>query len=477
MNGIFIALNISSDGARLAEIGYQNGIKLVKGLWHLRADQELHRPMTDRIRELVTEKIPGTRKALLILSSEDLSYRDFNFPFSSSKKVMHAIRFEISTEFPPMEYMIAPIETISGEPGRKAILVAVVRKEVLKKRITEAEESGLKLIGITSDISTIGDYFIDENEALVMEAGQRQTLFALYSHRVPVLVREIPIGLMDILNPGREFKQENLKPLASEIKRTVLSFGARSKFNLEKIHLSGSLIENKEVVRSLNETHDFHFIDQPPVTGAVKVQAQDVHLNAYASLLGSAVWKKKTRSFDFYKEEFAGQDAAASGKTYLRWGALVIACFLCSILFSWWLEIFALQTRSRFLSTEARRVFSTTFPSVTRVVDEVRQARNMLDIRKSESGGVNPISTISLLDLMDLMSRNIPKEVHFQVVNLFWERGRLEIDGRTDSFKTVNVIQQLLSKSQDFPEVSISNAKTRSDGQDVDFKITIRLAG
>jgi Tfp pilus assembly protein PilN len=78
---------------------------------------------------------------------------------------------------------------------------------------------------------------------------------------------------------------------------------------------------------------------------------------------------------------------------------------------------------------------------------------------------------------MELISAAIPKEINFQVVNLFWERGRVEIDARTDSFKTVNSIQEALSKAQGFPEVNISNAKTRSDGQDVEFKLTLRIAG
>jgi Tfp pilus assembly protein PilN len=155
----------------------------------------------------------------------------------------------------------------------------------------------------------------------------------------------------------------------------------------------------------------------------------------------------------------------------------VLACFLSAFLFSSWLKIFSLQKRDKFLVSEIRKEFSTAFPQVTKVVDEVKQARTLLEARKSESAGANAFSTVSVLEILDLMSRTIPKEVSFQIVNLFWERGRVEIDGRTDSFKTVNVIQELLLKSRDFPEVTISNAKTRSEGQDVDFKITIRIAG
>jgi len=155
---------------------------------------------------------------------------------------------------------------------------------------------------------------------------------------------------------------------------------------------------------------------------------------------------------------------------------MVLICFLLAFFLSSWIKILVLQQRDGFLQSESRRVFTAAFPNVTRIVDEVRQARTLAEAKKYESDA-HSLSSVSVLELLDLMSQVIPREVSFQIVNLFWERGRVEIDGRTDSFKTVNVIQELLSKSRDFPEVTISNAKTRSDGQDVDFKITMRIAG
>jgi Tfp pilus assembly protein PilN/Tfp pilus assembly PilM family ATPase len=473
----FIALNISSEEAKLAEIVQQNGNRIVRGLWHLQADQDEDPQMSCRIKRLVEEKIPGTRKALLVISSEDISYRDFSFPFTSSKKVLDAIRFETIDEFPTAQYMIDPLETISGEPGRKTFLTAIAGREILQKRVREAEEAGLSIIGITCDVSTLGNYFIDENEALVMEAGPRQTLFVLYSHRVPILVREIPIGVRNLQKRAEEYGREDVKFLASEIRRTLLSFSVKSGFDLKKIYLSGSLVNHKNLVYALNETTDFHLIDQAPAAREFTVVDNNPDLNTYASLLGTTGLKKNRKTFDFFREEFAGADALASGRTYLRWSVLVLACFLSAFLFSSWLKIFSLQKRDKFLVSEIRKEFSTAFPQVTKVVDEVKQARTLLEARKSESAGANAFSTVSVLEILDLMSRTIPKEVSFQIVNLFWERGRVEIDGRTDSFKTVNVIQELLLKSRDFPEVTISNAKTRSEGQDVDFKITIRIAG
>ena len=468
MNGSFIALNITSDEAKLVRFGQQNGTRVVQGLWHLRADQGEDERLQDRIKRIVEEEIAGTRRTLLVISSEEVVYRHCSFPFTSPKKIADAIRFEIADEFPHPRYISHSIESFPTESGRKSFIVGIVEREALQKRVSEADEAGLSIFGITSDVSTLGNYFIDENEALVMEAGSRQTLFFLYSHGLPIFVREIPIGLRDLQN-------RSIKPLVSEIKRTVLSFNARSHFSLNKIYISGSLIRHRDIIQTLNEATDLHFIDQPPSAREFKIIDDRADLNTFASLLGTTRWKKKM-TFDFYREELGVANPSASGWTALRWGAMVLICFLLAFFFSSWLKIFTLQKRDLFLRSETRKVFSAAFPHATKIVDEVRQARTFLETRKSESVS-NPLSSFSVLGLLDSISQVIPREVHFQVVNLFWERGRLEIDGRTDSFKTVNVIQELLASSRDFPEVTISNAKTRSEGQDVDFKITIRIAG
>ena len=140
-------------------------------------------------------------------------------------------------------------------------------------------------------------------------------------------------------------------------------------------------------------------------------------------------------------------------------------------------EIVSLENRKNFLDTRIKETFTSAFPQARRIVDEVRQAKNFLDTRRSESDGKTLSRETSILDVLKVISRTIPQETSFQIISIRWERGRLEMNGKTDSFKTVNTIQELLTGSQSFSEVNISNAKTGSDGQDVEFKITVRLAG
>jgi Tfp pilus assembly protein PilN len=109
-------------------------------------------------------------------------------------------------------------------------------------------------------------------------------------------------------------------------------------------------------------------------------------------------------------------------------------------------------------------------------VDEVRQAKNFLAARKAEQVGDTFSKELSILDAMSRMSERVPKGTPFEISNLFWERGKLEMNAKTDSFKTVNAIQELLSGAKDFSDVNISNAKMRNDGQEVEFRLTLQLA-
>ena len=479
MSGSILALNITSEDVKMAEISHENGERIIKKIFHHRSDKENKKDTlsaTDVISKLIQEDSPSSLKTVLVINSGDLDYRDFSFPFDSQKKVTKAIGFEISSQYPPDAYIIDHIQGITREPGKKAFLAAMASKEMLAQRIKEAEGAGLKIMGITSDISTLGNFFHDENEVLVMEMGESQTLFALYAHGIPVLVRDIPIGIREIKGSEKGDKIE-LKPLTGEIKRTILSFNARTGLGLRKVYVSGNILTHQEILKALKRAFDLEFIDQVTPGGGFKTEKDWEDLNIYASVLGATEWKRNSKSFNFYKDEAVRSDPGAITRNHLKWGFMILGFFLIAVFLSLWLKIVGLEKRKAFLTTDIRETFKTTFPHTKRVVDEVKQAKNFLHARTVDSAGGNPSSQRSILNVLDIISRTIPEETNFQIMNLFWERGKLEISGRTDSFKTVNHIQELLSGKQGFSGVNISNAKTKSDSEDVEFKITIRIAG
>jgi Tfp pilus assembly PilM family ATPase len=321
MNGSILALSFTSEDVKLAEISQEDGKRIVETLYHYRTGNETggEKPfqLSEAVRELIQERPPSTLRTLLVINSQDVHYRDFYFPFDSHKKVSGAIHFEIASEFPPDEFLVDHIESVSHEPKSKAFLAAIASKEVLERRVREVEEAGLQIVGITSDISTLGHYVRDEDEAFVMEIGETQTLFALYAQGIPVLVRGIPIGMRQITNGADGSSSKYLRPIVGEIKRTIHSFNAKTGLNLDALYISGDVLSQQSILENLQENLSLHFVDHAPPGVALPPEAERTNPNMYASVVGAAAWSRKDRSFDFFRDEFVKTEPITIGRSYL----------------------------------------------------------------------------------------------------------------------------------------------------------------
>ncbi len=483
MNETLFAVQVIDDDAKLLAVRRENGIPEVTPMAHARLTGQ---PVQDGKADVagvlssMVQDLPEVRpQALLVLNSQDLEYREFSYPFEAERKVQHAIDFELSTDYPADEYLSDHIKTMSREPGYHTFIAALIRRSVLKERLRVLNEAGFRITGVTSDVSTLGAAFRDEEEAMVMDMGEHHTLFALYRLGVPVLLRKIPIGTRHLTGKG-ENGGGGLNPLLAEIKRTLHSFDARVGLETDRLFVTGNLLLLPERCSALQQQARTEVVVRSEKDFGVRLEEgpEDVDVNVFAPLIGAAFWKRKGGFFHFLKDAFLGEDRAElSSRRLVRWGVGFVAAFLLLLLLSYGLDLAALRARRDALQTEMRNTFTNAFPQVTRVVDELKQARNLLASERSASVGGNPQGGVSLLEAMRSISAAVPETIPFQIVSLFWETGKIEIYARTDAFKTVNTIQELLAGSKDIDQAVISNARHREEGQDVEFKLSIRLAG
>ncbi len=484
MNGPLFAIQVTDEDLKVLRVRRENGSSLASPISHVRFADRVKRDGDAGARESLASLMEDIQEdrppALLVLNSRDLDFRDFSYPFETERKVRNAIDFELSTDYPPEEYMHDHVKSLGREAGYHAYITAVVSRATLKERIRTVEDAGFRVVGITSDVSTLGAAFRDEEEALVMDTGERHTLFALFRLGVPVLLRKIPIGARDVEEePGAE-DTSGLLRLSAEIKRTLHSFNTRIGLELNRVHVTGTLTLHEEslaalqrrvrtevTLRSLND----YGIPLEEAPGSTDV-------NLFASLIGSAFWKRRNGFLNFLKEGFVREEKAAlSSERIVRWGWGFAGAFLLLLALSYALDLVALRERQEFFKSEIRSTFTAAFPQVNRVVDEVKQARNLLEAEQSALAGGTPLGNASLISALRSISVTIPENVPFQIASFFWESGKIEIYARTDSFKTVNTVQELLAGSREISEAAISNARHREEGQDVEFKLTIRLAG
>jgi type II secretory pathway component PulL len=465
------------------EMVADNGSMFARDALSLRAETGAQAELFDPAvhLEAYVENLPfDSRQAVLVLASQDVAYHEFSFPFDNARKVENAIAFELASDPEAGDFLLDHVKAVGREPGFHRFIAAQVRRETLRKRIQPLESAGLQVKGITTDLSTLGLYVRQEDEALVMETGEQFTLFALYQHGQPVLLRTIPIGLGQVADQSQQVQRRDLSLLKGEIKRTIHSFSAKSGTAPDRIWVTGTLLQRNGAFEALQNQLALQPALRSPQDLECRLENSEqapAEINAFGALLGVCLWKRKGPFFNFMKDEFLYSDKGPDAGRLLRWSFVFLGVFLLTFFLSYGLDIAALQKRHDFLSEEIRKTFSSAFPEVNRVVEEVKQARNLLAARQPGFRGQNSgPGKLDLLDTLHRISATIPQGTFFQIMSLFWETGKIELLGRTDSFKTVNTIQELLAARPEFSDVTISNARQREGAKDVEFKISIRIA-
>lgn len=482
MNPTWIAVTLTEDDLKVLELVPENGTMLARSALSVRAETGDSKEPLDPAAHLeayVADLPVASRQAILVLASRDVAYHEFSFPFDHARKVENAIAFELAPDPEGGDFILDHVKAVSREPGFHRFIAAQVSRETLRKRIRSLESAGLQVKGMTTDLSTLGLFFRQEDEALVMETGEQHTLFALYQHGQPVLLRTIPMGLGQVADRPEEVQPRDLSLLKGEIKRTIHSFNAKCGSKLDCLWITGTLLERDGAFEALQDRLALQPRLRSPLDLECRLedpeQAPEA-FNVFGSLLGVCLWKRKGPFFNLMKDEFLYAEKGPAHGRLLRWGLGFVGLFLLLLGLSHALDIAALQKRHDFLSAEIRRTFTSAFPQVSRVVDEVKQARNLLAARQPGLRGRNPgPGNLDLLDTLHQISATIPQGTYFQIMSLFWETGKIELHGRTGSFKTVNTIQELLAARPEFSDVAISNARQREGGEDVEFKITIRI--
>lgn len=476
MNNSLFAIQLTGNTLKIARIVSENGNTYASDLIHHQSVPEGAAGLDGLLEESRARFSERAPRAVLVLSSRDLDYKDFSFPFDARRKVQNAIEYELTTDYPEDRYVHGHIKVPGREPGFHGFIAAVAARSQLVEGIRAVEKAGFRIVGVTADVSTLGALFRHEEEALVMDTDEQHTLFILCRRGAPALIRKIPIGLRELeIRAGAEGPAR----FSAEIKRTIHSFNAKAGLELSRVYVTGDLPLMEELYQELRRRtgSQLEFRDTHDLEVRVEQSPDAPNAAAFAPLLGAAHWKRKDGSFDFLKGELgAGKPGLTPSRLVSR--AMVFAgVFALLLLLSHTLDLMALRARNDFLQAEIRNTFTSSFPQVTRVVDELRQARGLLHTEQAAAAGGGGEGGVSLLQALRDISLAIPEEVPFEIVSFFWETGKMEINARTDTFRTVNTIQELLEGSAVISQAVISNARHREEGQDVEFRLTVRLEG
>jgi general secretion pathway protein L len=180
---------------------------------------------------------------------------------------------------------------------------------------------------------------------------------------------------------------------------------------------------------------------------------------------------------NFLKDEFAFRTEISG----IRRKMIYVGVFLCVIL-----SLFVFEGVSRYtakkqrygeLNEEVIRVFKKTFPEAKQTHGARQQMKTKIlelerDSQALASLGGAPVTAI---DLIREVTERMPSGVEVDVETFFFDAEKVRLNGRTDSFESVDRIQKALQEFDLFENVSLSNAKVDAKDNKVDFRLSISL--
>lgn len=418
---------------------------------------------------------------IVALPAVDVTYRNMKAPFEEVKKVRQILPFELETELPfqPEEILFDfNMLDVSLETDTPQLFAAAIEKQNVAVLIDL-----LKPFKIEPDILTIGGYAMGQYLSrlygethcqIFLDIGDSYTSMVLSLSGDVCLVRTFSIAASDTAK---------LRSICSQIKRTVLAFEQKSGLvcDIDEIRVTGSHLAKEDIDRHLEA-----FLGAPvtradlmqnfgKIVLSSKSEAWEPHLmDGALSLVLNEL--SGFRVLNFRQGRMAMEKVWLENKKEILktccLGGVVALLFLGNSIVNY----YTLKRRVENKQAEIVKIFQTTFPDVTQIVDPVHQMRVKLE--ESEKQVSQPgqfVTSVKTIDILNDISRFIPENLDVELVSIVVGSDAVVISGDTDTFNAVDDIKGGLEKTDIFDSVSISSANMDKSGTRVRFKLKVVL--
>lgn len=400
--------------------------------------------------------------------ADQISYRNIQLPFKDQKKIRQVLPFELEPllPFPPEELTIDfhSIKLPDSEDHTDIITAAVENSELKLCLDTltkfQMEPEMISVGGYSTALCLAKFANISENCFFMDISADKCTAFIIISGQI-CLIRSFPISS----DAGRT------QSLCTDIQRTLAAFEEifhlGSNFQPDEILITGYGVDNigfeREAERILqlpvirtDLVRDTRATIKRDPTTAFKTSAQLD--NAYSLALMEI---EGIHGLNFRRGFFAPKQQWAEHKTsFIKTGVLA-ALLLAAIFLNMVVDSYTTERKLAKLDKQIMTIFKETFPEITRVVDPLHQMQiAMQDLGKEAFSAGEKERSIRAADIINEISKRIPKETDVVLTRLLIGSEKVEILGNTDSITSVDDIKNRLEAADIFKEVTIASSTT-----------------
>ncbi len=493
-----VALNSSMRGVEIAGVGQ---VPLQGGKIGGEPD------WSDSLRELMAGDLFPAEWVVFGLRSDAVSVRSLSLPRFRKQNGEALVKYELESLLPyQAEDMVVSYFSRPTDENNYRLLAMAVRKSVVAHCLGSLAE--VKLDPRRVGWSALGAYealsfsslYPKEGISCLLDMGEDATSLVLFDTRGPLLVRAIDWGRRDVDNAlpppegadpqktggagveggsfgearSRESLNSSFDGLVREVEASLIS----CKTGIDRMFITGgvSTLSGLEAFfrQKFNvECVRFNALEHTPNRLSSSVRQQGP---AYTAAIGMALTTARSNSstVDFLKEEFAPKRPLQLLKGKLVTAGVLVAVIAAVMGADIYLDLRHKEQLFADLKTDARAIFTRTFPQVKTIVSEERQMaasieeakKGLASVAASREGG-------AMLDLIEVISQQIPLQSNVRVTELTLADQELVLVGEAPSFEAVNQLKDRISAHAPFGQAVVEGANANQFSKVIEFSIKV----
>jgi type II secretory pathway component PulL len=413
--------------------------------------------------------------------AEQISYRNIQVPFKGLKKISKILPFELEPTIPfPVDDLIIDFYTLplSDHNDHTDLIAAAVEKSKLQLYL-----GILDSFGIEPEIVTVGGYstalclnsLVDTHENWLFADIDKSkcTVFGVLSGKI-CLIRSFPIP--------SETPSFNTEMLCTNIQRTLSAFEeiVGLDFHPDGVFITGCGLDDSDIEQDMERFLELS-VKRTDLVSHIEIEKQHHPAktwdpcqmdNAFSLALMEI---EGVDGFNFRKGPFAAKKIWVEHKTGLIKAGVLAAMVLALAFFNVVLDSYFLKKKLTGLDDQITKIFTSTFPDV-KSVDPYQQMRIEIEAANKKallSGKID--KNIRTIDILNNISKLIPKETDVKLTRLVVGEDSVQISGNTDTFNSVDDIKSRLEQVNFFQKITISSANINKSDKRVQFKLQVHL--